>query len=75
MPIPHPRPALLLTHDLLRVLSMDTWWTFGHELKQNIPPRFPQRSNEKVNRSNFGPNLGQEGALVTQEVGTRCAFL
>ena len=23
-----------LTHDLLRVLSMDTWWNFGHELKK-----------------------------------------
>ena len=24
-----------LTHDLLCVLSMDTWWNFGHELKKN----------------------------------------
>ena len=28
--IPKP-PALSLTHDLLRVLSLDTWWNFGHE--------------------------------------------
>ena len=35
MPIPHPKPALSLIHDLLRVLSMDTWWNFGHELKKN----------------------------------------
>ena len=34
MPYPHPQPALSLTHDLLRVLSMDTWWTFGHGLKK-----------------------------------------
>ena len=26
--------ALSLTHDLLCVLSMDTWWNFGHELKK-----------------------------------------
>ena len=32
MPIPHPKPAL--THDLLRVLSVDTWWNFGHESKK-----------------------------------------
>ena len=30
----HPKPSLCLTHDLLRVLSMDTWWNFGHELKK-----------------------------------------
>ena len=29
-----PKSALSLTHDLLRVLSMDTWWNFGHELKK-----------------------------------------
>ena len=34
MPIPHLKPALSLTHDLLRVLSMDAWWTSGYELKQ-----------------------------------------
>ena len=32
MPIPHPKPALSLT--LLNVLSMDTWWNFGRELKK-----------------------------------------
>ena len=40
MPIPHPKPALSLTHDLLRVLSMDTCWNFGHELgkkNKNVP--------------------------------------
>ena len=26
--------ALLLIHDVLCVLSMDTWWNFGHELKK-----------------------------------------
>ena len=31
MPIPHPKPALSLTHDML---SMDTWWNFGHKLKK-----------------------------------------
>ena len=30
----HPTLALSLTHDLLRALLMDTWWNFGHELKQ-----------------------------------------
>ena len=34
MPIPHPKPDLSQTHNLLRVLSMDTWWNFGHELKK-----------------------------------------
>ena len=31
-----PKSALSLTHDLLCVLSMDTWWNFGHELKKEI---------------------------------------
>ena len=33
----HTKPtpkALSLTHDLLCVLSMDTWWNFRHELKK-----------------------------------------
>ena len=34
MPNPHPKPALSLTHDLLCVLSMDTWWNFGYEFKK-----------------------------------------
>ena len=34
MPIPHPKPALSLTHDLLRVLLMDTCWDFSHKLKK-----------------------------------------
>ena len=38
MPIPHPQPALSLTHDLLRVLAMDTWWNFGHEFCPPPPP-------------------------------------
>ena len=36
MPIPHPKPALSLTHDLLRALSMDTWWNFGHEVTKIV---------------------------------------
>ena len=32
IPNPYPKLALSLTHDLLCVLSMDTWWNFGHEL-------------------------------------------
>ena len=31
---PPPKRALSLTHDPLCVLSMDTWWNFGHELKK-----------------------------------------
>ena len=34
MQIPHPKLALSLTHDLLCVLYMATWWNFGHELKK-----------------------------------------
>ena len=47
---PHPRPALSLTHDPLCVLSMDIWWTFGHELKKqkhnqrNKDTRYRQRN-------------------------------
>ena len=33
---PSPETGLSLTHDLLRVLSMDTWWNFGHEIKQEF---------------------------------------
>ena len=29
-----PTLALSLTHNVLCVLSMDTWWNFGHELKK-----------------------------------------
>ena len=31
MPNPNPKLALSLTHDRLCVLSIDTWWNFGHE--------------------------------------------
>ena len=31
-PKPHPKQALSLTHDLQRVLSMDTWWNCGHQV-------------------------------------------
>ena len=37
IPNPYPKLALSLTHDLLCVLSMDTWWNFGHELKKSSP--------------------------------------
>ena len=30
------KPAVSLTHDLLCVLSLDTWWNFGHELEKKI---------------------------------------
>ena len=33
-PAPYPKLAVSLTHDVLCVLSMDTWWNFGHELKK-----------------------------------------
>ena len=36
--MPHPKLALSLTHDLLRVLLMDTWWNFGHEFKKRFAP-------------------------------------
>ena len=28
------KPALSLTHDLLCVLLLDTWWNFGHKFKK-----------------------------------------
>ena len=39
IPNPHPKPALSLTHDLLCVLSMDTWWNFGHGFKKKAKQR------------------------------------
>ena len=39
-PDPHPKRALSLTHDLLRVLSMDTWWNFSHKLRKKLEEEF-----------------------------------
>ena len=37
-PDPHPKRAL--SHDLLRVLSMDTWWNFSHKLRKKLEEEF-----------------------------------
>ena len=39
-PNPHSKPALSLNHDLLGVLSMDTWWNFGHKLREKLEEKF-----------------------------------
>ena len=41
----YPKSALSLTHDLLCVLSMDTWWNFGHELKKKKTPLYRQEGS------------------------------
>ena len=63
-PNPHPKPALSLTHDLLCVLSMDTWWNFGHELKKKAtsPAEGHRFFGDSVTEEIRNPCFAQSGA-------------
>ena len=60
MPIPHPKLALSLTHDLLRVLSMDTWWKFGHELEKKALLAYVSRASKQASKGWSKHGVGVE---------------
>ena len=63
----HPKaPPPPPNYDRVCVLSMDTWWIFGHELKQKKQPPPPSESTTRRNSAKLPKNQVLGAALMEE---------